>query len=100
MDPREIVDPEASQRPMFRIESVKPSGTAIDSKRGTLKPLMGSKAPKAGTSNPGGYGMMLRRSPEIDAGLFVTGQGINRRDEKRDDADAGYSDRLFSILLI
>jgi hypothetical protein len=48
MDPREIVEPEASQRPIFQIESVKPSGTAIDSKRGTLKPLMGSEAPKAG----------------------------------------------------
>jgi hypothetical protein len=48
MDAQEIIDPEAFQRPIFQIESVKPSGTAIDSKRGTLKPLMGSEAPKAG----------------------------------------------------
>jgi hypothetical protein len=42
--------------------------------------------------------MMLRRSPEIRAGLFVTGQGVHRRNEKRDDADAIYLDRLFSIV--
>ena len=48
MDLREIVDPEASQRPIFQIESVKLSGTALNSKTGTPKPLMVSEAPKAG----------------------------------------------------